>query len=463
MVVEFRWADNGKQGWQWLPIRVRYDKTSEYQRKGRITCNAYSTAEGVWRSINKPITEKMISTGLDIPQVENDDIYYDRSNAETNTKSLRDFHNRFVKRKLVKDISKRGDTLIDMSVGMGGDLQKWIEAKLSFVFGIDYSKDNIYNRIKGACARYLRMKRRNKSMPGALFIQGNSSLNIKNGDACYSEKGKQIVKALDGNIAKDEELLGKGVYKRFGVAKNGYNLVSNQFSTHYFFENRNTFYNFVRNLSENCKIGGHIMGTCYDGKRVFNMLERKKEGESVFIMNENDTKMWDVKKLYNKSTFPDEESSLGYPIDVYQESINTTNTEYLVNFDFFTRVLENYGFVPITDDEAQRMGFPRAIGSFETLFDNMKEEIESGKIDKADVGKALNMSNEEKTISFLNNYYIFKKIRNPNAKEITDRILNITEEQTKLDDDETTDLQQKVKPKKKRIVKKYKKKLKLPK
>ena len=463
MVVEFRWADNGKQGWQWIPIRVRYDKTSEYQRKGRITCNAYSTAEGVWRSINKPITEKMISTGLDIPQVENDDIYYDRSNAETNTKSLRDFHNRFVKRKLVKDISKRGDTLIDMSVGMGGDLQKWIEAKLSFVFGIDYSKDNIYNRIKGACARYLRMKRRNKSMPGALFIQGNSSLNIKNGDACYSEKGKQIVKALDGNIAKDEELLGKGVYKRFGVAKNGYNLVSNQFSTHYFFENRNTFYNFVRNLSENCKIGGHIMGTCYDGKRVFNMLERKKEGESVFIMNENDTKMWDVKKLYNKSTFPDEESSLGYPIDVYQESINTTNTEYLVNFDFFTRVLENYGFVPITDDEAQRMGFPRAIGSFETLFDNMKEEIESGKIDKADVGKALNMSNEEKTISFLNNYYIFKKIRNPNAKEITDRILNITEEQTKLDDDETTDLQQKVKPKKKRIVKKYKKKLKLPK
>jgi hypothetical protein len=93
----------------------------------------------------------------------------------------------------------------------------------------------------------------------------------------------------------------------------------------------------------------------------------------------------------------------------------------------------------------------------------MKEEIENGKIDKADVGKALNMSNEEKTISFLNNYYIFKKIRNPNAKEITDRILNITEEQTKLDDDETTDLQQKVKPKKKRIVKKYKKKLKLPK
>jgi hypothetical protein len=404
----------------------------------------------------------MISTGLDIPTVANDDIYYEKRNNNERS-GLQDFHNRYVKRKLIKEVSKRGDTMIDMSVGMGGDLQKWIEAKLSFVFGIDYSKDNIYNRIRGACARYVRLKSRNKSMPGALFIQGNSSLNIRDGDACFSEKGKQIVKALDGSIAKDEELLGKGVYKRFGIAKNGYNLVSNQFSTHYFFENRNTFYNFVRNLSENCKIGGHIMGTCYDGKRVFNMLERKKEGESVFIMNENNTKMWDMKKLYNKSTFPDDESSLGYSIDIYQESINTTNTEYLVNFDFFTRVLENYGFVPLTDNEAQRMGFPQSIGEFNSLFNIMKEEIDSDKINKTDVGKALNMSNEEKTISFLNNYYIFKKIRNPNAKEITDRILNITAEQTKLDDDETTDLQQKVKPTKKRIVKKYLRKLKLPK
>jgi len=465
MVVEFRWEDKLDRGWQWVPIRVRYDKTSEYQRKGRITCNAYSTAEGVWRSINKPITEKMISTGLDIPTVANDDIYYDRSNtnAKNITKGLRDFHNRYVKRKLIKEVSKRGDTLIDMSVGMGGDLQKWIEAKLSFVFGLDYSKDNIYNRIKGACSRYVRMKKKYKTIPGALFIQGNSSLNIKNGDACFSEKGKQIVKALDGSIAKDEELLGKGVYKRFSIAKNGFNLVSNQFSTHYFFENKNTFYNFIRNLSENCKIGGHIIGTCYDGKRVFNMLDRKKEGESVFIMNENDTKMWDMKKLYNKSTFPDDESSLGYPIDIYQESINTTNTEYLVNFDFFTRILENYGFVPLSDNEAQRIGFSKSIGTFDSLFDIMKEDIESGKIDKTDVGKAINMSVNEKTISFLNNYYIFKKVRNPNAKEITDRILNITAEQTKLDEDETSELQKTIKPKKKREVKKYKKKLKLPK
>ena len=40
----------------------------------------------------------LISTGLDIPDVLDDNIYYDRTNSETNTKALRDFHNRYVKR-----------------------------------------------------------------------------------------------------------------------------------------------------------------------------------------------------------------------------------------------------------------------------------------------------------------------------------------------------------------------------
>ena len=109
----------------------------------------------------KPVTEKMISTGNDIPTVVNDNIYYDRTNmGVTNTQGLRDFHNLFVKRKIITSVSKRGDTLIDMSVGMGGDLQKWIDAKLSFVFGLDYSKDNIHNRIRGVCSRYLNSKKK---------------------------------------------------------------------------------------------------------------------------------------------------------------------------------------------------------------------------------------------------------------------------------------------------------------
>ena len=73
--------------------------------------------------------------------------------------NMRDFHNKYVKRKLIKAVSKRGDTLIDFAVGKGGDMPKWIDAKLDFIFGVDISPDNIDNVMDGAYARYLFQKR----------------------------------------------------------------------------------------------------------------------------------------------------------------------------------------------------------------------------------------------------------------------------------------------------------------
>jgi len=39
-------------------------------------------------------------------------------------------------------VSRKGGILIDFACGKGGDFPKWIAAGLSFVFGIDISKDN---------------------------------------------------------------------------------------------------------------------------------------------------------------------------------------------------------------------------------------------------------------------------------------------------------------------------------
>ena len=130
----------------------------------------------------------MITTGLDIPDVVDENVYYNRTTNKTFTRGLRDFHNKYVKRKLITDVSKRGDTLIDMTVGKAGDLSKWIDARLSFVFGVDVSKDNIENRIDGACARYLKMHKKYSSLPRALFAHANSSLNITSGEAFYNRK-----------------------------------------------------------------------------------------------------------------------------------------------------------------------------------------------------------------------------------------------------------------------------------
>ena len=151
----------------------------------------------------------------------------------------------------------------------------------------------------------------------------------------------------------------------------------------------------------------------------------------------------------------------------YIKSINKTFTEYLVNFDFLIRVMENYGFVPINDNEAQRL-ISNGIGSFERLFDIMEDDIEQNRLKRSDIGKAINMTQNEKTISFLNNYFIFKKVRNPNAVELTNQVLTISQQQEELNKEDTEEVKSnlnKINKTKvnKRKVKKFKKKLKLPK
>ena len=42
--------------------------------------------------------------------------------------------------------------------------------------------------------------------------------------------------------------------------------------------------------------------------------------------------MWEIEKEYSSDEFEDNETSIGYRINVFQESINKVFGEYLVNF-----------------------------------------------------------------------------------------------------------------------------------
>ena len=463
-IVEFKYVQENKDGWKWVPLRVRYDKTAELKAGLKNYGNAYHVANSNWRSIHHPITEEMIGTGEEIPQfVEENDVYYSRSNEQTSTQGLRDFHNLVVKRSLITGLANRGDTLIDYAVGKAGDLSKWSKSKLKFVFGIDISRDNIYNRIDGACARYLNLvkKYRNSKMK-ALFLRGNSGANIRNGSAFETDKDKLISKAVFGNGPKDQQLLGKGVYNQYGIGEQGFNISSCQFAMHYFFENKDTLYEFIRNLSECTKIDGHFIGTCYDGRTVFNMLKNKEEGDRIPIMKD-DRKIYEITKMYDKTGFPDDELSLGYNISIYQESINKSFVEYLVNFDYFIREMENHGFVVVSSEEASHMNLPSGTGMFSDLFKQMEDNVAQNPNMKHDVGQALYMTPEEKRISFMNRYFVFKKVRSVNmtnkASTDTDTINNqiqeLEKEESKKEEskkEESTTQPKKIRKNKKKVV-----------
>jgi hypothetical protein len=420
-IVEFRYDLEQPEGWRWIPLRVRYDKTAKLRRGEKEFGNAYKVCNENWKSIHPSgrITIDMICTGQGIPEITiSEDKYYNTPAGKFKTVAMKDFHNLYVKKRLILGASKQGDTLIDFACGKAGDLPKWISSKLSFVFGIDISKDNLENRIDGACARFLNLKKTNKNMPYALFVNGNSAFNIKNGSAMLNERAKQITAAVFGNGPKESEKIGRGVSRQYGRGVDGFNISSCQFAIHYFFETPDTLREFVKNVAECTKINGYFIGTCYDGKLVFNELKKIKTGESIKII-EDSKKIWEIVKGYGSDMFEDDSSSIGYRIDVYQESINQLISEYLVNFDYFNRVMSAFGFEIINREEAKEFGLPEGSGLFSELFLCMLDEIAKNKFKAKDFDEAPLMTSIEKKISFLNRYFVYKKVRTVNTEMVT--------------------------------------------
>ena len=410
-IVEFAYNINKPDFWRWEPLRLRYDKTSELRSGVKNFGNAYHTANSNWQSIYNPISETILMTGNGVTVNNDDDVYYNKISKTSETQALRDFHNLYIKNMLITKVSKSGYSLIDYAVGKGGDLPKWISANLNFVYGLDLSKDNIENRLDGVCARYLNYAQRYAVIPKALFSHGNSIHNIKDGSAFYDDKSKQIIKALFGEGAKNEVLLGKGVYNNYGIVKNGFNISSIQFALHYMFESETILNEFIKNIKECTALEGYFIGTCYDGSKIFNMLNSLNADESISIFK-NEKKIWELTKKYDAKEFNDDESSLGYAINVYQETINKTFKEYLVNYKYLVRIMENNGFVLLNETEYKQLNLPGSMGNFEQLYNFMNTEIKSNNYLLKKLGNSAQLSTEEKQISFLNNYFIFKKIRN---------------------------------------------------
>ena len=425
-IVEFKYVKNDLDKYlNWVPLRIREGKTIEYKTTKRNFGNSYNVANSNWKTIHEPIYESTLREGIideeEFALVSNEDVYYDpNSKKKSKTIAMRDFHNKFVKHLLIKRVTKtvksyeHEPVLLDLAVGKGGDLQKWISCGLHAVLGIDINYDNIHNVNDGACARFIKEynKRDSKTMPICMFIVGNTGKLIENGDfeVPNHEKPNEsfyIFKTLMGeNTTPIKEIPEKFLKTYNGMFTNKFDICSIQFAMHYMFENKESLHSFLTNVSSYTKKNGYFIGTCYNGKKIYNLLEK----DDVFQLYNEKSQICRIQKKYNDhgSLFlQDNEFSLGYKISVLQESIGKEADEYLVNFDFFVEIMKGYGFELATKEMTlEDKTVIEPIGSFELLYNHMMKE---SKFDT--YGNAHKMSESEQTLSFLNEYFIFKKIR----------------------------------------------------
>lgn len=413
MIIEFIYDTNQKEGFEWIPIRVRHDKTMMYKKNKSIsnTANDIMTASNNWNIIHEAgglMVEENLFSIIDTPEYENMIVnayrekqsYYDidtekdmaTSIADRKkhvTGNIRNFHNTIVKMLLYVNTANyiRDDQdvtnikLLDLGAGKGGDLIKYNKAEILTVYAVD-------NDLQGLKELYKRTN--DLKNEGILYtkniytIQANFTKLLSDGHATLNQPDKEALQKF---------------YKEKSF--NFFNMVSSQMSLHYACESELTMRTFIHNVYENLSMNGYFIGTVLDGENVFNSLKKKKVLEEY----KDEKLMWQITRKYKDTKL----QNYGQEIDVLFTSISKEpKREYLVNFDYLQTIMkEDYDIVVIPEKEANKMGFENGTGSFKDFYHKLLEK-----------DNPVLLSDEEKEWSFLHRYFIFKKIGIGNSKII---------------------------------------------
>ena len=426
MIIEMGYDGQRPEGSQWIPLRHRWDK---------VKPQLFLHANQIWSTIQNPVTEDMIEG--QVPEMErsqettpSEDSYYLKdSRTKTRDQSLRVFHN-YVKHKLIDCVASVGHkiSIMDTSIGRGGDIQKYLRSSknLEFLLALDLSSD-----INIAAKRYYNERlHSNRGDTYALFIQYDTSLNLRTGAGLcgpHVDRNKQLVDILYGNdkrISKDLRTI-VPLYKN--RATRGFDVISSQFSFHYYLKDEDTFRSYLQNISENCKPHGYFIGTCYDGMKVFQTLRDSQDG-SIEMRDDLGNIVYRINKAYDDTIGDfqyeaDQKSKcFGQKIDVYMNSIGHTITEYLVNFEMVIDIMKEYRFRLATPKSKNCSGifdsrehtYKQGLGGFEQIQESLQNRSTHDKELKNYYSEALDLFKPEnaplRTLTNLNNWFIFEKI-----------------------------------------------------
>uniref|UniRef100_A0A6C0KPY8 mRNA (guanine-N(7))-methyltransferase n=1 Tax=viral metagenome TaxID=1070528 RepID=A0A6C0KPY8_9ZZZZ len=440
-IVEMRYEPKNDEGWRWIPMRIRYDKTERFQR-GEIgrTLNKDEAAEGVWNSIHEPVTQFMIRTGSEQPSAaelaeiggavaalasgEIGKVYYERKGPKKDlmiVKGLREFHRRYIKESilLARGLRGGGKSLVDLACGQGGDLWSWVNFNTNFVYGTDIAGNGIRDPHDGAYRRYLNAVMKYggyENVARMIFTIGSSAKNLATGEAGANSEEANIMRSVLGRVAPDGPV--PPFVKNYGAGRlrDGADCVAIMFAIHYFFETEASLAGFMRNVSDCLKLGGLFVGCCFDGQKVFDALRAIPEGGSL-KGEEAGAEVWRITKKYTATDLTNGVDSIGLPIDVKFVSIGTEQREYLVSFDLLKAEMAKIGCDLLTPAECKELGLMNSTETFEDTFAAATKR-----------GEKFPMTPVVRQYSFFNRWFIFKRRRGLASAEVEEEVKAEAEE-----------------------------------
>ena len=338
-IVEFNYIyDRNLNKYCFLPLRIRWDKMAS--KKGP---NFEKTADDVWETIINPIKlEELSSTPV---QVKRKDLLTIQERKNSDVLGLRNFHN-WIKKIYISKFAKSSNYILDLASGKGGDIMKYPPGVS--VLGFDIDSVSVQE------AR----KRVSSLRPSSLFNYYSLDLG--------------------------SELIGDFYTKHPRIKKVQYDLINCQFAIHFFLKNSSTCETFFRNVSDNLKQGGYMIGSTFDGERVYKFLKEKgiKSGESYKCSTFEIKKTFPDHKEFSDLEFTGQAINVRFGNDTV---MSQETTEYLVNFKKMNEYIKKFG-LKVTK-----------VTAFEDIYPEWMSK------------KRGDLSEDEKVYSFFNSVFIIEK------------------------------------------------------
>ena len=207
----------------WEPLVWRSDK----QKANYIT-----TAQNVWDNVVNPLGERELVEML----------------RGLCMLSWRQFNNR-KKTEVLRDFMAGGERVLDVGIGRGGDLGKFMRAGAKEIFGIDPSQENLQE---------LRRRMQSLSARSPLKTFYLDSVKMAQGDGA--------------DLDAVASLLGRG-------GEHSVDLVTSMFSLTFFFDSLQSVKALVSAIDYALKPGGYFVGVTMDGTATHQLLEETAEGQ----------------------------------------------------------------------------------------------------------------------------------------------------------------------------------------